>query len=238
MPVYQLPEEHLFPKVELAEADGLLAVGGDLSPQRLLMAYQLGIFPWYSEESPILWWSPDPRLVLYPADLRISRSMRPVLRKHFFQITYDRAFSDVIAACEDIPRADQDGTWLNREMAEAYIALHVAGFAHSVEVWKDGELVGGLYGIALGRTFFGESMFSKVSNASKAGFIHLVKRLEMLHFAIVDCQVHTPHLESLGASEIPRKDFISTMQAGLTSPTLRGNWSEFPAFFDPIEIVK
>lgn len=228
MPIFQLPEEHIFPRVELAEENGLLAVGGDLHPERLLLAYQYGIFPWYSEDSPILWWSPDPRLVLYPEELHISRSMRSVLRKKAFKVTYDTAFADVIAGCRSVPREDQDGTWLNDEMEQAYGELHAAGFAHSVEVWQEEVLVGGLYGIALGTTFFGESMFARASNASKVGFIHLVRGLQALGFAVIDCQVHTTHLESLGAREIPRADFIACMQEGLSQPTLHGSWAEIP----------
>jgi leucyl/phenylalanyl-tRNA--protein transferase len=202
---------------------GLLAVGGDLSPERLLAAYREGIFPWYSEEEPLLWWSPDPRFVLFPKELRISRSMRQFLKKGLLRITFDHAFRDVIAACRK-PRPGQDGTWITKEMEEAYVTLHDLGYAHSVAVWQDGTLVGGLYGVSLGHTFFGESMFSKRANASKAALITLVSRLRELHFDLIDCQVETPHLGSLGARLIPRREFITLLNESLRHETLRGNW--------------
>ncbi|MEM9718629.1 MAG: leucyl/phenylalanyl-tRNA--protein transferase, partial [Bacteroidota bacterium] len=180
-----------FPPVDLANPDGLLAIGGDLSPEKLLIAYQSGIFPWYSEGQPILWWSPDPRFILYPAKLRFSRSMKQTFRKNIFTVTYDKAFGKVISLCKRIPRKGQEGTWITPEMQEAYMQLHRLGLAHSVEVWREDRLVGGLYGLALGKCFFGESMFSLESNASKMGFISLVKRLEERKYQLIDCQVYT-----------------------------------------------
>jgi leucyl/phenylalanyl-tRNA--protein transferase len=235
MPVYALPKTHVFPPVNHAEPDGLLAVGGDLEPDRILLAYQHGIFPWFSEGSPILWWSPDPRMVLMTKELKVSKSMRQVLRSGKFKITYDQAFKEVIEACGDVPRPGQDGTWLTREMRDAYLQLHQLGWAHSVEVWREGDLVGGLYGLALGRVFCGESMFSHESNASKAGFIDLVKRLETLGFQFIDCQVHTPHLESLGAKEIPREDFLELLDEGLQADDLDAPWHTLTAFSEQIQ---
>jgi leucyl/phenylalanyl-tRNA--protein transferase len=215
MPVFSLSHKLAFPPVHLATEEGLLAVGGDLSPERLILAYKNGIFPWYNPGEPILWWSPDPRLVLFPGELHISRSLRRLLRKGRFQVTFNTRFRQVIAACARAKRPAGEGTWITAEMEEAYCRLNDMGFAHSVEAWQEGRLVGGLYGIALGRCFFGESMFTGVSNASKVAFVTLVKRLEALDFELIDCQVHTQHLISLGAREIPRKEFIRRIQAGL-----------------------
>lgn len=216
MPVYSLSAPPLFPPVSHAEEDGLLAVGGDLSPERLLAAYARGIFPWYTEgKSPILWWSPDPRMVLFPEELRVSKSMQQLIRREAFRVTYDQAFTSVIEACGSVPRPGQDGTWLGSAMMGAYEELHRLGHAHSVEVWQEGKLVGGLYGVAMGRTFCGESMFANVSNASKYGFITLVRDLVEAGFQLIDCQVHTEHLESLGAREIARNDFVHLLGKGL-----------------------
>jgi leucyl/phenylalanyl-tRNA--protein transferase len=223
MPVYRLPDDNRFPPVEHAVKSGLLAVGGDLSPERLLAAYREGIFPWYAEGEPILWWSPDPRFVLLPDELRISRSMRQFLKKGLVRITFDQDFRGVIAACQK-PRPGQDGTWITEEMQEAYCALHALGYAHSVEVWQDGALAGGLYGVSLGRAFFGESMFSIMPNASKAALITLVEHLRERGFDLIDCQVETPHLGSLGARLIPRREFRELLNASLRHETLRGNW--------------
>lgn len=234
MPVYALPKAHVFPPVSHAEPDGLLAVGGDLAPDRILMAYHQGIFPWYSEGSPILWWSPDPRMILMTAELKISKSMRQVMRSGKFKITYDKAFEEVIEACGNVPRPGQDGTWLTQEMRLAYIQLHQLGFAHSVEVWREGRLVGGLYGLAIGSVFCGESMFSLESNASKAGFIDLVKRLQAIGFRFVDCQVHTPHLESLGAKEVPREEFLDLLETALQDEDLDQAWHTLQPFSTPI----
>ncbi len=204
-----LDPEYSFPDVDQAmrEPDGLLAAGGDLSPARLLKAYRLGIFPWFSDGQPILWWSPDPRMVLFPEELKISRSLAKVIRQERFKITLDRNLDAVIRACAE-PRADERGTWITEDMIDAYNKLHQLGYAHSVEAWQDDRLVGGLYGIALGQVFFGESMFSRVSNASKVAFAHLAKVLHEKSFQLIDCQVETAHLASLGARNIPRQQFI------------------------------
>lgn len=231
MPVYRLSEEVLFPPVERATKIGLLAVGGDLSPERLLAAYGEGIFPWYSDGEPILWWSPDPRFVLFPAELRVSRSMRQFLKKRPFRITFDQDFPAVIAACQK-SRTGQDGTWITREMQEAYIALHEMGYAHSVEVWQGQTLVGGLYGVSLGRSFFGESMFSRMANASKAALITLCSRLKELDFDLIDCQVKSPHLASMGARPISRREFTALLGKSLEHGTRRGSW-EFLAEAPP-----
>lgn len=202
-----------FPDVSLAlkEPDGLLAVGGDLSSARILAAYRNGIFPWYSDNQPILWWSPDPRTVLYPAALKVSRSLRKRLRQRHFELTLDKAFRQVIQACAG-PRRGSEGTWITDAMTDAYCRLHEEGHAHSVECWSDGKLVGGLYGVAIGQVFFGESMFSRMTDASKVAFCHLVVQLEAWKFGLVDCQVYSPHLASLGAQEISRTRFIDSLQ--------------------------
>ena len=215
MPVYQLSEELMFPDPELADADGLLAVGGDLSEDRLLLAYSMGIFPWYSEDSPILWWSPDPRLLLIPKEIKVSRSLRQVLKKDIFTVTIDTAFDQVIRHCAEANRKGQQGTWITEEMTHAYIRMHQAGHAHSVESWHDGELAGGLYGIALGKAFFGESMFTKKSNASKVAFVTLVEYLGQLRCSFLDCQMSTGHLKSLGAKEVPRATFLLMLKKAL-----------------------
>jgi leucyl/phenylalanyl-tRNA--protein transferase len=225
MPVYRLPEAIAFPPVERTAESGLLAVGGDLSPERLLAAYREGIFPWYGDGEPILWWSPDPRFVLFPNELRVSRSMRQFLKKGFVRMTFDQAFREVIAACRR-PRPGQNGTWITTGMREAYAVLHDLGFAHSVEVWQQKKLVGGLYGVSLGRAFFGESMFSAIPNASKAAFITLVPHLKERGFDLIDCQVETAHLAGLGARPIPRCDFCAILKQSLRHETLRGNWGE------------
>ena len=210
MPIYKLIDELIFPPVSEAE-DGIVAIGGDLSPERLMLAYQSGIFPWYSEGDPIVWWSPDPRCVLLPEKLHISRSMQRVLSKKLFEITFNQDFHGVIENCQRIFRKGQEGTWITEEMKEAYIRLHELGHAHSIEVWKDKELVGGMYGIDLGTVFCGESMFSKVSNASKAGFSWFVEQYKKRGGLLIDCQVHSNHLESLGAEHIPREAFINML---------------------------
>lgn len=232
MPVFYLTDKILFPPVHYAEPSGILAVGGDLAPQRLLEAYRRGIFPWFSDDSPIIWWSPDPRFVVYPGEVRITRSMRQVLERGIFRITFDTAFRDVITACS-MPRKHDNGTWITGEMIEAYVKLHELGYAHSVEAWSGDTLAGGLYGISLGRVFFGESMFARESNASKAAFITLAINLERLGFDIIDCQVHTDHLESLGAFEIPREEFIAIIRRALEGETIKGNWGEC-GLFSPV----
>ncbi|RFS24820.1 leucyl/phenylalanyl-tRNA--protein transferase [Chitinophaga silvatica] len=206
MTIFRLDKRLIFPPPQLAEEDGLLAVGGDLKTERLLLAYRSGIFPWY-DEPPILWWSPDPRFVLFPDQLKVSASMKQILRKQTFQVTYNQAFEAVIKRCSSIPRAGQAGTWITPEMQAAYIKLHREGHAMSVECWQDGQLVGGLYGVKLGAFFFGESMFSDVSNASKTAFITFVQQYAN-ELQMIDCQVYTDHLASLGATFISREEFL------------------------------
>ena len=225
MPVYLLGEDIIFPPPHLSEENGLLAAGGDLSPERLLLAYSSGIFPWYSDDDPILWWSPDPRLVLYPDELHVSKSLRKSIRRQTFEVTIDMAFEQVITACSEIQRPRQEGTWIVDEMIQAYTTLHHAGFAHSIEAWHGGQLVGGLYGVSLGRCFFGESMFARTSNASKVALCYLVQYLKIRNFDLIDCQVTTEHLVSLGAQEIPRDQFLAELKRSLQHPTLRGQWS-------------
>ena len=207
-----LKKELLFPDVESANLDGVLAIGGDLSPERLILAYQSGIFPWYNEGEPIVWYSPEPRMVLFPNKLKISKSMHQILRKDAFTITLNQNFKEVISQCKITNRKDQEGTWITDEMQKAYLELHKLGIAKSVEVWKNNELVGGLYGIDLRTVFCGESMFSKVSNASKVAFIYLTQKLEKENYKLIDCQVYTDHLASLGAEEIPRERFIKILE--------------------------
>lgn len=223
MPVFRLTDRLVFPPPDLASPEGILAVGGDLTPERLLLAYRMGIFPWYCEEEPILWWSPDPRCVLFPGDIRISRSMRQLLRKPSLEITFDRHFTGVVGGCR-APRKGLGGTWIHDEVAEAYGRLHALGYAHSVEVWQEDLLVGGLYGVSLGRCFFGESMFSTVSNASKAALITLARRLQSAGFVFIDCQMPSEHLQSLGARLIPRPLFLDLLARGVEEGTLQGNW--------------
>jgi leucyl/phenylalanyl-tRNA--protein transferase len=208
MPVFILNKSLQMPSPALAESDGLLAIGGDLRPERLLNAYQMGIFPWYNQEEEILWWSPDPRCVLFPDELKVSKSMQRLIKQGRFKLTYNQYFNDVIKACKQIPRADQNGTWITEEMEIAYTELHHLNIAKSVEVWEGDQLVGGLYGLLIGKVFFGESMFSKRNNASKFAFIHWVERLKEQGVALIDCQQETAHLLSLGARSIARKDFL------------------------------
>jgi leucyl/phenylalanyl-tRNA--protein transferase len=220
MPVFTLSKKLSFPPPHLAIKEGLLAVGGDLSTDRLLLAYRSGIFPWYSPGDPILWWSPDPRLVLYPDELRISKSLRKVIKRKRFRITFDKAFDAVIQACADAKRAYGEGTWITVEMKDAYCELHRRGYAHSVEAWQGDTLAGGLYGISIGRVFFGESMFSRVSNASKVAFVTLVENLKQHNFKLIDCQVRTDHLIRFGAREIPRKVFLEQVEKAVDSSKL------------------
>ena len=217
-----------FPDVEESTEEGIVAVGGDLSVERLILAYSRGIFPWYSSDrSPILWWSPDPRFVLFPENLIVSKSMRPYFNQNKFKVTWDQNFEDVIKNCQKIDREDQLGTWITNKMLAAYIQMHKKGYAHSVEVWMGNELVGGLYGISLGKVFFGESMFAKVSNASKFGFISLVNQLKQKGFLLIDCQQETKHLESLGANAIKRKDFIDILNHNNIEETYIGSWENY-----------
>ena len=229
MSVYYFDNDPIFPPVEYSNEDGILAVGGDLSPGRLIEAYTNGIFPWYSSETPIIWWSPDPRFVIYPDAVKVSKSMRQVLRRNIFDIRYDTSFRDVIIACSK-ERKHEKGTWITSEMTEAYIALHNLGLAHSVEAWHDGKLAGGLYGVSIGRIFFGESMFSLESNASKAAFIVLADNLTKLGFDLIDSQVHTNHMESLGAFDMARKDFIKIIKMSVRKETICGNWGRLRDF--------
>lgn len=224
------PYDHEFPSPALAldEPEGLLAAGGDLSPARILAAYRLGIFPWFNPGEPILWWSPDPRTVLYPEQLHISRSLRKILRRGIYRVTLDTAFTAVMHGCAQ-PRAGASGTWISADIIAAYTQLHNQGAAHSVEVWRGAELVGGLYGIALGRMFFGESMFSQADNASKVGFAHLVQQLQRWNFPLIDCQVANKHLFSLGAVEISRETFQQMLLDFTHRPTLPGPWTLAPA---------
>jgi leucyl/phenylalanyl-tRNA--protein transferase len=225
--IFQLAKapDYRFPDVEYAGPEGLLAVGGDLDTGRILAAYRHGIFPWYSEDQPILWWSPDPRAVLLPENLKISRSLKKTLRKKIFRVTLDQRFADVIQACADIRRGEEDtGTWITPDMMNAYSKLHELGYAHSVEVWHEDKLVGGLYGIALGKAFFGESMFSRMTDASKTGFCYLVRQLEKWGFRFIDCQVESAHLASLGAKPIPRKQFIEMLKETLKFEDQASHW--------------
>jgi leucyl/phenylalanyl-tRNA---protein transferase len=215
----------VFPPHHTAGADGLLAIGGDLSVARLLAAYRHGVFPWYDAGDAILWWSPDPRLILEPTALTIARSLRAVIRKEKYTITYDTNFRAVIRACARTPRRDQPGTWIHPEVESAYAALHELGYAHSVEAWEAGTLVGGLYGVLLGHCFFGESMFSIRPDASKVALVALTDLLIAREVPLIDCQVTTPHLQSMGAREIPRDEFLRRLQAALAAPDNRRRWT-------------
>lgn len=221
-----LGTDSCFPPLEMAltEPNGLLAAGGDLSPQRLVAAYRAGIFPWFNEGEPILWWSPDPRMVLFPSELKISRSLKKTLRKRHYRICIDQHFHEVIRSCATVPRQGQPGTWIHPEMITAYATLHEMGLAHSVETWIDDKLAGGLYGIAMGKVFFGESMFSTITDASKIAFVHLVKQLEYRGFGMIDCQMKTAHLASFGAREIPRRLFSQKLHEFVTYPEQDGKW--------------
>lgn len=233
MPIFSLTQELLFPPVTYAEPDGLLAVGGDLSPDRLLLAYHSGIFPWYSPGNPIFWWSPDPRFIVFPEQVYVSKSMKQVFRRNTFHVTCDRAFERVIQQCKTVARKGQEGTWITPAMQKAYIDLHSMGYAHSVEAWKGSELVGGLYGIAIGDCFFGESMFALESNASKVAFIALAKTLQRRAYQLIDCQVHTAHLESLGAEFISREKFLTYLPPHKNSPTDVGSWKDWEISYVP-----
>jgi len=224
MPIFRLVDDLVFPPPDYADPSGLIAIGGDLSSERLLEAYRVGIFPWYSDDQPILWWSPDPRLVLELDQFKIARSLRKILKKGIFKVTFDRVFEEVIAACATVDRDGQQGTWITQEMQDAYIKLHGLGFAHSVETWFDNQLVGGLYGVSLGKAFFGESMFHLKSDASKVALATLVERLKAWGFRFIDAQMTTEHLVSLGAQELSRRIFLKQLQSALRHPTKRGKW--------------
>lgn len=214
-----------FPSVDLAlrEPNGLLAAGGDLKPDRLLDAYRHGIFPWFNAGDPILWWSPDPRMVLLPDEFKISHSLRKTLRRGEYQIRTDSAFEQVMRACA-LPRAGQEGTWIQEDIIEGYVRLHQMGLAHSIETWINGELVGGLYGVSIGRMFYGESMFSHKTDASKIALAHLVLQLKRWNFVMIDCQMNTPHLASMGAREIPRRQFLARLQELIHYPNIESPW--------------
>lgn len=214
MPIFRLTDDLIFPHPSLSEEDGLLAIDGDLSAERLMLAYCNGIFPWFSEGEPILWWSPDPRFILYPKDIKISHSMKKLLKKNVYRISFDTCFKEVISNCANVRK--ESGTWITDSMIEAYCKLHELGYAHSVEAWYEEKLVGGLYGISIGKCFFGESMFSTRSNASKAAFITLCRKLEEQGYIMIDCQVYTEHLESLGAISISREKFLQLLEEGIS----------------------
>ncbi|MCP4372878.1 MAG: leucyl/phenylalanyl-tRNA--protein transferase [Deltaproteobacteria bacterium] len=224
MPVFYLTDEHIFPPPHLAEKEGLLAVGGDLSQDRLLLAYHMGIFPWYSDEEPVLWWSPDPRLVLYPKEIKVSKTLKRIIKKDKFHITMDHAFAGVIRECAQIRAENNEGTWINEDMMKAYFRLHQSGYAHSVEAWYEGGLIGGLYGVSLGKSFFGESMFTRISNASNVALVKLVEYLAALSFDMVDCQVRTEHMIRFGAREVPRDLFLQQLNESLGKQTIKGKW--------------
>jgi leucyl/phenylalanyl-tRNA---protein transferase len=224
MPIYQLTADLLFPDPKRANPEGLLAVGGDLRAERLILAYSLGIFPWYGPGYPILWWSPPQRCLMEPSDFHVSRSLRRLLRQARFSVTFDQAFVGVIRACAETRLIRREETWITPDMIDAYGLLHELGLAHSAEAWQAGELVGGIYGVSLGRAFFGESMFSRVPNASKVAFATLVQKLLEWEFMMIDCQITNPHLQSLGAYEITRTDFLRRLAQALEFPARRGKW--------------
>ncbi len=225
MPVFRLDDRLVFPPVHLAE-DGLLALGGDLRPERLLLAYSQGIFPWYAENLPILWHSPDPRMIMTTRDLIVQKSLKKVIRRRPYTLKMDTAFLQVLEGCASVPRPGQSGTWLIPEMVAAYTQLHAKGFAHSIEAWsEDGTLVGGLYGVSLGAAFFGESMFARAPDASKVAYVACVQQLDAWGIGLIDCQVHTEHLERFGAYEVPRLRYLELLKIAFDEPTKRGTWA-------------
>lgn len=226
MPIYRLRKELVFPDPALTHESGVLAVGGDLSVERLLLGYASGIFPWFEEDQPILWWSPDPRLVLLPDQLHVPRSLAKMQRRGTYEIRYDTAFTRVIERCARIARPGQEGTWITEDMLDAYVRLHRRGWAHSAEAWRGDELVGGLYGVSIGSAYFGESMFADAPDASKVAFVTLVQRLRGWGCDLVDCQVKTEHLLRFGAVEIPRADYLARLRVSIGRPTRRGPWTE------------
>jgi leucyl/phenylalanyl-tRNA---protein transferase len=229
MPVYRLSNKLVFPPVHLATREGLLAAGGDLSVERLLLAYKSGIFPWYSDDDPILWWSPDPRLVLYPDEFKESKSLAKKIRQGVYRVTLDTVFEQVINACAQTRLSIGTGTWITGEMKAAYCRLHEHGFAHSVEAWCDNQLAGGLYGISIGHAFFGESMFSAMSNASKVCLVYLIRYLKERRFEFVDCQVSTDHLVSMGARNVSRRIFMAQLYRAVQCPDLISPWTNKPS---------
>ena len=224
MPVYLLTDKLAFPSAEGASREGVVAVGGDFKPERLLLAYSQGIFPWPTEGMPLLWFSPDPRFVLRPREVHVGRSLGKVLRRDGFEVRFDTAFEAVIRACGLAPRPGQDGTWIQEDLIEGYLELHRLGYAHSVEAWRDGDLVGGLYGVSLGSCFFGESMFAAAPDASKVAFVTLLAHLERWGIGLVDCQVKTAHLARFGGREVSRRDFLVELRRRVAEPTRRGPW--------------
>ena len=224
MPIFRMSENMIFPPVRMADESGLLAFGGNLNVDSLLSAYSSGIFPWFSDDQPILWWSPDPRLVLYFKNFRVSKSLNKLIKKEIFHVTMDTAFKEVIYECASLDYRKDDGTWIVPQMIDAYCRLHQVGYAHSVEAWHDGQLVGGLYGVSLGKSFFGESMFTRKSNASKVAFVYLVRFLEKEGFDFIDCQVSTEHLISFGACEVERSLFLKQLDKSLKTPSKKGRW--------------
>jgi leucyl/phenylalanyl-tRNA--protein transferase len=233
MPVYALEEDLIFPHPSEAEEDGLLAVGGDLSAERLLLAYANGIFPWYADDTPILWWSPNPRMLLFPQDFILRKSLKQSINKARYSMRCDTAFEQVIRECRHIKRKDEEGTWITDEMQEAYVQLHKLGFAHSVEVFEDNNLVGGLYGLSLGAAFFGESMFSKTTDSSKIALYYFCRFCMQHAFEFIDCQMYTEHLSRLGAKEIPQEDFLQLLAQAMEKTTKKGAWTR--AFEDFLE---
>jgi len=227
MPIFRLNKELSFPDPSYAEKEGILAIGGDLSVDRLILAYANGIFPWPQKGSPILWWSPDPRMVLPVENFKTSKSLKQLVRSGKYSYTIDKDFNSVINNCARIPRRGQDDTWITEEMLQAYIELHKEGFAHSVETWMDGKLLGGLYGVSLGRAFFGESMFYKERDASKFALYQLVRLLKHWEFKLIDAQQDTDHMKSLGAINMPRKEFMETLEKAIAFPTYKGNWNNY-----------
>lgn len=214
MPVYRIPREHVFPDPRDADPSGLLGVGGDLHPARVLLAYRMGIFPWFNEGQPVFWHSPDPRVVLYPEELKIPRSLGKRVRQRRYRITMNQSFQDVIVACQQIARPDQPGTWITNDMVRAYLELHEAGFAHSIEAWREDELVGGLYGVSIGDVFAGESMFARTTDASKVAFVHFVRQFQRWGGTLVDCQIQTEHLARFGARPVSRNAYLQAVIAG------------------------
>lgn len=225
MPIYLLNEKLIFPNPENSDSSGLIAVGGDLSIERLLLAYRKGIFPWYSEGDPILWFSPDPRLIFYPSQFTPSKSLQKVIKTSKFDVKFDQSFETIIKNCAEVNRIGQTGTWITEGMIDSYIKLHEEGYAHSVETYFESELVGGLYGVSLGGAFFGESMFHKVSNASKVAFYYLMKKCKKWNFDFIDSQVSTDHMKAMGAKEISRTEFLKILSKTLDKETKKGKWN-------------
>lgn len=230
MPVFRLEEDLVFPPPSYSEADGLLAVGGDLGPERLLLAYSSGIFPWFNEEDPILWWSPDPRYVIDPSEIKVSRRLEKTIRSGRFKVTIDSAFDDVVEGCAQRRRDGGEGTWITGEMKDAYRRLFDLGYAHSIEAWYEGSLAGGLYGVSLGRCFFGESMFFRVTDASKVAFVTIARLLESHNFELIDCQLPTEHLKSFGAYGVKREIFLDRLIRGGVVPSPKQLKTPFPSF--------